>query len=209
MRCTWSDSSHEISNDGEGTNADTTEGGSNRDIFVKSLLNVGVSETLNTHVLVLQLLGNISSWASADLNPGLGEQGAGGKDESNVQNNVEWVVENVHDCSWRWDVVSETSDRDWVAAHLNFLPLAEDSDKDVASEFLEEELGEEVEIGDKGGLENDWDVGGVEELDWVGLLVASNFLTLDGDIDSESLFEFWKNKAKEATRSMYLEVDDD
>lgn len=73
------------------------------------------------------------------------------------------------------------------------MPLAEDSDKNVASEFLEEELGEEVEIGDKGGLENDWDVGGVEELDWVGLLVTSHFLALDGDIDSESLLNLKKN----------------
>ena len=45
----------------------------------------------------------------------------------------------------------------------------------------------EVEVGDKGTLEDDGDVGRVEQLDGVGAVLATVACTLDGQIDSESL----------------------
>jgi len=48
-------------------------------------------------------------------------------------------------------------------------------------------LGDDVEVGDEGGLEDDWDVGGVEELDWVGSVVSSISGGFDWEVDSEAL----------------------
>lgn len=48
-------------------------------------------------------------------------------------------------------------------------------------------LRNEVEIGHKSGLENDWHVGGVEELDRVRALLATSVLGPDREHNSESL----------------------
>lgn len=45
------------------------------------------------------------------------------------------------------------------------------------------------EVRNKGSLENDWDVGSVEQLDWVWLGLALNSVALDSKINSESLEE--------------------
>jgi hypothetical protein len=50
-----------------------------------------------------------------------------------------------------------------------------------------EHLGEEVQVGHEGGLQDDWDVRGVEELDWVGLSVASHLSGADLELNSEAL----------------------
>lgn len=164
---TGTNGAHEVGNDGESTNADTTERGSDGDVFVKSLFDVGVSETLDTHILVLELLSNISGGTATNLDPSLGEQGTGEKNESNVEDDVNGVVEDVAQCSGRGDVVSKTSDGDGVAAHLDFLPLTQESNDEVGSEFLVEDLGEEVKVGNKSRLENNGDVGSVEKLNGV------------------------------------------
>lgn len=100
---------------------------------------------------------------------------------------MEGIRVNLCELSGRRDVVGQSSDRDAAASHLEVLPLAEQLDQKVASEFLVEELGEEVEVGDKSGLEDDWDVGGVEELDGVGGVMSADFGVLDCEVDSEAL----------------------
>lgn len=45
------------------------------------------------------------------------------------------------------------------------------------------------EVRNKGSLKNDWDVGSVEQLDWVWLGLALNSVALDSKINSESLEE--------------------
>ena len=48
-------------------------------------------------------------------------------------------------------------------------------------------LGDDIEVGDEGALQHDGDVGGVEELDGVGAVLASVTSTLDRKVNSEAL----------------------
>jgi hypothetical protein len=59
------------------------------------------------------------------------------------------------------------------------LPLSEQADDEVSSEFSCENLGEEVDVGDEGSLQDDWNVGGVEQSDWIWLLEASHLLAAE------------------------------
>jgi len=52
---------------------------------------------------------------------------------------------------------------------------------------LEEELGDEVEVGHQGGLQDDGHVAGVEELDGVGLLHAAPALAAHRQVHAEPL----------------------
>jgi len=60
-------------------------------------------------------------------------------------------------------------------------------DEEVAGELGGEHLRDDVEVGDKGGLEDDGDVAGVEELDWVAGGLATEAGGLDGQVDAEAL----------------------
>ena len=56
------------------------------------------------------------------------------------------------------------------------------------------DLGDDVEVGDQGALQHDGDVGGVEQLDGVGAVLATVASTLDGEIHSEALGALWLSK---------------
>ena len=66
--------------------------------------------------------------------------------------------------------------------------MAEEVDEEVASEFLRKHLRQEEEVGDEGTLEDDRDVGGIEEFDLIswGLNTLSS-LVLDVDVHLEAL----------------------
>lgn len=100
---------------------------------------------------------------------------------------MEWISDDVDHVTRGADVVGETTDWGRVAGHVVLLPLTQEVDDEVASEFLGEDLGEEVEVGDEGSLENDGDVGGVEELDGVWLLITLHSSRADGQFYSEAL----------------------
>ena len=74
-----------------------------------------------------------------------------------------------------------------MALDVVLSPLAEETNEEVAFELAMEHLREEVQVGDEGGLENDWDVGGVEELDGVRVGLATLPLALQRKFDSEAL----------------------
>lgn len=59
---------------------------------------------------------------------------------------------------------------------LPYLPFAQQLNQEVAAIALVEELGDEVEVGDKRALQDDGHVGGVEQLDGVVLLRATPLL---------------------------------
>tara|TARA_B110000305_G_C18781199_1_gene334079 strand:+ start:235 stop:438 length:204 start_codon:yes stop_codon:yes gene_type:complete len=65
-----------------------------------------------------------------------------------------------------------------MAGHVVVLPLAEEADNKVPAEPLSKDLCEEVDVADEGGLEDDRDVRGVEELDRERLLDAALLLSL-------------------------------
>jgi hypothetical protein len=74
-----------------------------------------------------------------------------------------------------------------MTSHVIILPLSEKTDNEVASELSGEDLGEEVDVRDEGGLKDDWDVGGVEKFDGVWLSETSHLLAAQREFDSEAL----------------------
>ena len=100
---------------------------------------------------------------------------------------MEWISLDVKPVSWWTDVVGETSDWSRVSSHVKLLPFSEEAHEEVTLELSVENLGEEVQVGDESGLENDWDVGGVEELDWEWLGESTDLSVLEGQLDTESL----------------------
>ena len=67
------------------------------------------------------------------------------------------------------------------------LPLPEQPDYKVGSKSLVEQLGDEIQVGDEGRLQDDGHVGGVEQLNGVGAVVASPLPTPDRQIHPEAL----------------------
>lgn len=66
-------------------------------------------------------------------------------------------------------------------------PGAEQIDQEVAGEAGGEHLRDDVEVGHQGRLQDDGDVGGVEELDGVGVGLATVTRGLDGQVHPEAL----------------------
>ena len=74
-----------------------------------------------------------------------------------------------------------------MPSHVIVLPLSKETDDEVASELLVENLREEVKVADKSSLQNDGDVRGVEELDLVGLRITLHLPACNGQFNSETL----------------------
>lgn len=127
----------------------------------------------------------MDSW-SRDFDPGLWEQGTGNQNESNVEDCVEWISCNFKQVSGGRDIVSQSSDRDWMSSGFNILPLSEKSYEEVGFVSLVKDLWEEVKVGNEGGLEDDRDVWGVEKLNGIGSVLAVSLL-FDLDVVFESL----------------------
>ena len=66
-------------------------------------------------------------------------------------------------------------------------PDSEQIDKEVSGKLDGQHLRDDVQVGDESGLEDDGDVGGVEQLDWVGRVLATVPGGLDGQIHTEAL----------------------
>ena len=69
------------------------------------------------------------------------------------------------------------------------MPLSEEVHEEVASELLGQDLREEVQVGDEGGLKDDGDVGGVEQLNGVRLLVSLHASAAHSDLYTEALYQ--------------------
>ena len=76
-------------------------------------------------------------------------------------------------------VVGKTTDGSWMASHVVLLPLADERDKEVTFELAVKHLTQEVQVWNKGSLEDDGDVGGVEQFDRVGRVLATVASRLD------------------------------
>mmetsp|Transcript_81 Transcript_81/g.192 ORF Transcript_81/g.192 Transcript_81/m.192 type:complete len:411 (-) Transcript_81:116-1348(-) len=143
--------------------------------------------SLHDHLIVPELLGHVPRTGARDFDPRLGEEGAGRENEDQIKHRVKGVVNDLGEGSGRRDVVGDASDGDGGSASLDVLPFAQDAHQDVGGCAVVEELGDEVEVGDQGGLEDDGHVGGVEELDGVGALLSAVLLVLDGEDDAPAL----------------------
>lgn len=67
------------------------------------------------------------------------------------------------------------------------MPLADEANEEVALELAVKDLGKEVQVADEGGLEDDRDVAGIEQLDRIGIGLSSGALALKLKLDSEAL----------------------
>merc|ERR1719348_331317 len=67
------------------------------------------------------------------------------------------------------------------------MPCAQKIHKEVASELHRQHLRDHIQVGDEGALQDNRDVGGVEELDGVAGVLASVPSRLDGQVHPEAL----------------------
>jgi len=80
-----------------------------------------------------------------------------------------------------------------VTSHVVVLPLSDEAHEDVALELAVKDLGKEVQVGDEGGLEDNWDVRGIEQLDWVGIGLTTGAFALECKFNTEALMKSDKN----------------
>ena len=69
-------------------------------------------------------------------------------------------------------------------------------------------MGEEINIGNESSLQNNWDVGSVEQLDWIWLSETSHLSGTKTKLNTETLLKIinirlkMKNEAKELSDSL-------
>mmetsp|Transcript_14743 Transcript_14743/g.29865 ORF Transcript_14743/g.29865 Transcript_14743/m.29865 type:complete len:304 (+) Transcript_14743:600-1511(+) len=102
---------------------------------------------------------------------------------------MEWIVKNLSKRGGWGDVVSEAADRNRLttASTILLLPFSEKFNENVLRVSLVEQLREEVKVGHQSSLEDDRDVGGVEEFDRVRSGVSTVTFVFDREIDTETL----------------------
>mmetsp|Transcript_48914 Transcript_48914/g.116464 ORF Transcript_48914/g.116464 Transcript_48914/m.116464 type:complete len:287 (-) Transcript_48914:126-986(-) len=183
------DGPHEVGHDGQRADAHAAEGGGRRDVAVELLVHRGTPVAHHHHLLVAQLPGDVRRGGSGHLDPGLGEHGARGEDEDDVEQRVQGVAHDLREGGGGRDVVRHPADWPHLAGHghLRLLPLAQHVDEDVLRVPFVQDLGDEVDVGDEGGLEDDRDVRGVEQLDRVRPLRPLGARMLDRELHAEPL----------------------
>jgi len=67
------------------------------------------------------------------------------------------------------------------------LPFSNEGDEEVALKLTVKHLTEEVQVGDECGLQDDWNVRGVEKLNRIRSFVTSNTLTFKFKFNSKAL----------------------
>lgn len=70
-----------------------------------------------------------------------------------------------------------------------YLPFAKQADNEVGTEALVEELGDEIQVGHQGRLQDDGHIAGVEQLDGVRALCPSALLASHRKINPEALHQ--------------------
>lgn len=86
---------HHVSAEREETESGPAECGGGGDDALEFLVDRGIAVACEGHVLVLELLGDVAGSRAGDLDPSLGEDGAGSNDEGHVHDGVEGVAECV------------------------------------------------------------------------------------------------------------------
>lgn len=74
-----------------------------------------------------------------------------------------------------------------VNRNHTYRPSTEQINQEIATKACGEHLGDNIQVGYQGRLQDDGDVGGVKKLDGVSVVLATVASWLDGQIDSESL----------------------
>ena len=99
------------------------------------------------------------------------------------------VLLNVIEALRRTDVVGEATDGCGATSHVIILPLAEETNNEVAAESSGQNLREEVNVADEGSLQDDGNVRRVEQLDGERLSVTLGLSSGELKLDLEILHE--------------------
>lgn len=184
---TRTDSAHEVSSDGESTNAETTEGSGGGDVARKELESGLLAVTLDDHVLLGELASNVLGGGAGDVDPGLGEESAGTENEGDVDERVQGISTNLAEGGRCGDVVGDTTDGNGLSLVVGvLLPGAENAD-DWVGEVLVQQLREEEQVRHECCLQDNRDIGSVEQFDGVGSVRATSALVRDGNVHAEAL----------------------
>ena len=117
---------------------------------------------------------NVSGARPRNINPNSREESAGSNHKDCVDEGVNRVLLDIVETLGRTDVVSKTADGCLMSSHVVILPLAKEANNEVSSELTSQDLREEIHVGDKSGLQNDWNVRRIEQLDGIWLLETSH-----------------------------------
>ena len=123
-------STQEVSEDGESTNAHTTEQGSSRNVVVQDVNESGITVTLHGETVITELLGDITSRRAGEFDPEAGDESTGTEHVSNVDNELERIGKSISERGGSIQVVNETADR--TSLLLIMRPLAEETDEEVS-----------------------------------------------------------------------------
>jgi len=87
---------------------------------------------------------------------------------------MERISLDVSEVARRTDVIGESTDRSASSSDVILTPLSNEADEVVSFILSVKDLREEVKVGDKGSLQDDRDVRGIEQLDGVRYFVTTN-----------------------------------
>merc|ERR1711907_133172 len=115
---------HEISHHSESTDAHPTEGSGHGDVTAKHLLHLSLTVAHEGHLLVSELLVHIIGRGAGHFNPGLGEEGTGREHESQVDESVKWIIEDLAEVCRRRNKVCKASNWDRALGVVKLAPLS-------------------------------------------------------------------------------------
>ena len=182
---TGADGAQEVGEDGESTNAHTTEQGGSGDVAVEDVNESGVTVALHGQTVIAELLGDITSRGAGELDPETGDEGAGAEHVGEVDDELERVSQSIGEGGGSIEVVDETANGTRLL--LVMRPLAEKTDQEVVLPASGEELRDDHEVGGERGHDDDGGVGGVEQLDGVETLLTAVLGVLHGEFHTEAL----------------------
>lgn len=112
--------------------------------------------------LFLERLGDVTGRGAGNLDPGLGEDGAGDNDESDVDDCMDGVEECVGEAErWR-HVICNTTRSEKLRRSFFWFPGADQLDQEIVRESGVEHLADHEDVGRESRLQHDGHVGGVK-----------------------------------------------
>ena len=106
---------------------------------------------------------------------------------------------------WRRQVITQATNRIGTGrpTSANVAPDPEQIHQKVSGEFNGQHLRNDVQVGNEGRLQNDGDVGRVEQFDGVGGVLATVASRFDGQIDAESLEVYDDSKDEDCGQQIH------
>lgn len=126
----------EVGHDRQRADAHTAERRGDGDVPVELLFNLDVAMTFDDHLLLLELLGNISGGRTRDFDPSLREQRASGEHEGDVEDGVQRICRDVSQRRRRRNVIYQTTSGDELTIAFALVPATKELDEKVTTVSL-------------------------------------------------------------------------